>query len=181
MKWLYILIISGLLAVWPAACAPETEPAAPIIPTETATTAPTPTPPATEALETRTKPAETSTEPPVTEATPTAPPELEGESPMSISIPAHLENLVNEIKRDLAGRITVDIEAIAVTKIEAVQWSDSSLGCPEPGMAYLTVITPGYRISLEVEGKVYYYHTDERGHFVWCQREGPPGPTLDSE
>jgi hypothetical protein len=46
-------------------------------------------------------------------------------------------------------------EQISIRSEAAVQFSDSSLGCPKPGMAYLLVITPGYKILAEYGGKVY--------------------------
>jgi len=50
-------------------------------------------------------------------------------------------------------------------------WSDTSLGCPRPGMFYAQVITPGYLITLEVKGEKYEYHTDlER--IILCREEG---------
>jgi len=66
----------------------------------------------------------------------------------------------------LTAELGVPETEVSVIAVEAVEWSDSSLGCPEPGMAYLTVITPGYRIILEVAGLHYEVHTDETGRFV---------------
>jgi len=66
----------------------------------------------------------------------------------------------------LAAALGVPEAQVSVIATETVEWSDSSLGCPEPGMAYLTVITPGYRIILEVAGLRYELHTDETGRFV---------------
>ncbi len=57
--------------------------------------------------------------------------------------------------------------------MEAVDWSDASLGCPEPGQVYAQVITPGYRVLLEAAGKEYEVHTDQIGRSaVIC---GPGG------
>ena len=66
----------------------------------------------------------------------------------------------------LAAELGVPEVEVSVITVGAVEWRDSSLGCPEPGMAYLTVITPGYRIILEVAGLRYEVHTDETGRFV---------------
>ena len=52
---------------------------------------------------------------------------------------------------------------ITVRSVEAVDWPDASLACPQPGMMYAQVITPGYRIVLEVDGKSYEYHTGGGG------------------
>ena len=51
-------------------------------------------------------------------------------------------------------------ESILVESVEAVQWPDSSLGCPQPGMLYAQVVTPGYLIVLAVEDQTYEYHAD---------------------
>ena len=59
---------------------------------------------------------------------------------------------------------------IEVVSYEWTEWPDSSLGCPEPGRAYLTVITPGYRISLKAAGKLYEYHTNEKNMVIRCPK-----------
>ena len=64
---------------------------------------------------------------------------------------------------ELAGQLGIAAEEITVRSVEAVEWPDASLGCPQPGMMYAQVITPGYRIVLEVDGKSYEYHTGGRG------------------
>jgi len=73
---------------------------------------------------------------------------------------------------DLASRLHVPAEAIAPLSIEAVEWRDSSLGCPQPGHMYLQVITPGYRFVLRVDGATYEYHS-ARGaeQAVLCESE----------
>lgn len=38
-------------------------------------------------------------------------------------------------------------------RLEAVEFRDASLGCPQPGMAYAQVITPGYRVWLDANGR----------------------------
>ncbi len=63
----------------------------------------------------------------------------------------------------LAGRLGVSPDGISLLSLEPVQWPDTSLGCPEPGMMYAQVIVPGYRVVLEVEGARYEVHTDETG------------------
>lgn len=39
--------------------------------------------------------------------------------------------------------------------IEAKQWPDSSLGCPQRGMSYMQVITDGYLVKLARDGKLH--------------------------
>jgi hypothetical protein len=74
---------------------------------------------------------------------------------------------------DLAQRIGVDAAAITVVSAEAVEWSDGSLGCPQPGMAYLQVITPGYRLVLAANGQQYNYHAAVEGEFFLCENRVP--------
>lgn len=64
--------------------------------------------------------------------------------------------------QNLAEELGVAPESIVLTRSEAMEWSNSSLGCPEPGEEYLQVITPGYRIVLAVGEQRYEYHTDQQ-------------------
>jgi hypothetical protein len=93
--------------------------------------------------------------------------------------------LVEKAQADLVERLKVAPDSITLRSIEPVQWRDSSLGCPRPGMNYLTVITPGYLIKLEAGGAIYEYHTDQQ-HVVYCQNpQAPlreePGSEVDVE
>ena len=63
---------------------------------------------------------------------------------------------------------------IRLASVDAVEWSDASLGCPQPGMMYAQVITPGYRVVLEAEGQQYTYHTDTGQYAVLCGEDGMP-------
>jgi hypothetical protein len=71
--------------------------------------------------------------------------------------------------QDLSQRLGISPEEIQVEEVVFMEWRDSSLGCPAPGMFYLQVITPGYRISLEAGGESYTYHTDSGERFVLCK------------
>jgi len=78
---------------------------------------------------------------------------------------------IERAREDLAQRLGVSVEEIEVQAVEAVEWPDASLGCPQPGMMYAQVITPGYRILLQVGGKTYEYHSD-RKRVILCQPKG---------
>lgn len=104
---------------------------------------------------------------------PQVPPEETGsESGESESNP-RVTALVDEAKRDLSERLGIPVEDINVISVEEVEWRDSSLGCPQPGSASLTVITPGYLILLEAEGQEYEYHADHK-RVVTCDEPQPP-------
>ncbi len=72
----------------------------------------------------------------------------------------------------LAHELGCEPSSILVDKVEEVEWSDSSLGCPQPGMMYMQVITPGYRITLEHAGQRYIMHTNRGSHAVHCPDAG---------
>lgn len=65
----------------------------------------------------------------------------------------------------------VDLSQMQIThqRVQAVNWPDSSLGCPEPGRSYLQVITPGYLVSFSANGESYTVHTGA-GNAVICDR-----------
>lgn len=61
---------------------------------------------------------------------------------------------------DLAQRLAVSEGLVQLVSVEAVTWPDSSLGNPQPGMAYIQVLTDGYRVILQHATTRYEYHTD---------------------
>jgi hypothetical protein len=65
---------------------------------------------------------------------------------------------IDAARADLAERTGVDPAGIVVVGGGLVDWNDSSLGCPEPGMSYLQTITPGYRLVLAADGERHHYH-----------------------
>ncbi len=83
--------------------------------------------------------------------------------------------VVEQARADLAGRLGVPEAAITVVSAKPVTWPDSSLGCPQPGMAYLQVLTDGSRILLEHADRQYAYHSGGRSPAPFlCERtEGP--------
>ena len=71
---------------------------------------------------------------------------------------------------DLVEQTGVSADKITLVSMEAVEWSDASLGCPQEGFMYAQVITPGYLIILETQGQQYKYHTDQTKNVVLCQK-----------
>jgi hypothetical protein len=66
----------------------------------------------------------------------------------------------------LAKNLGLDESQIKVISAEAVDWPDACLGITQKGIACAQVITPGYKIILEADGKQVEYHTDETGDVV---------------
>lgn len=69
-----------------------------------------------------------------------------------------------------SNQLGVTADEITVLSAEAMEWPDSSLGCPQPDMIYAAVITPGYQVTIEAQGTTYAVHTDSRpeGEKVIC-------------
>ena len=143
------LLLLSLTALALSACqALVPVPAPTVTPSPTATATATPTP----------RPTPTST--------PLPPLKGMGQAPAEASEP------VLAAARDLQQLLELeDLEAIEVVSVKAVDWPDTSLGCPEEGMMYAQVITPGYLVVLGVEGEEYQYHTDTAGRVVLCVDE----------
>jgi hypothetical protein len=85
--------------------------------------------------------------------------------------PEEARNVVLIAKDDLARGLGLSVSEISVVSVEAVDWPDTSLGCPEPGKVYAQVITPGYLVVLEAEGQTYEYHTDKGGQVTLCDTD----------
>jgi len=89
-----------------------------------------------------------------------------------VAVPSDAQEILNAVELDLAEQLNLDADGIQVVSVEAVEWPDASMGCPKPGMAYAQVVTPGYRIELQVEGQAYVYHTSSHS-FVRCDENRP--------
>lgn len=70
---------------------------------------------------------------------------------------------------DLSERTGTPANEISLVSMEALDWSDASLGCPQEGYMYAQVITPGFLIVLEAQGQPYEYHTDRTSNVVLCE------------
>jgi hypothetical protein len=84
------------------------------------------------------------------------------------------ERLIEIAQEDLVQRLSIPTTQINLVEITEAEWSDSSLDCPQPGMEYLQVITPGYRILLEANGIQYEYHSNRDAYVVYCENRVPP-------
>ncbi len=89
--------------------------------------------------------------------------------------------MVAEAKADLARRLAIPLEAIAVLEAASVTWPDASLGCPQEGMRYAQVLTRGYLIRLGAEGREYEYHAGWGGTLLPCENPSPPYSGVPSD
>ena len=74
------------------------------------------------------------------------------------------------VAKELIGEF-LDVPAADITlvSLNAQEFNDSSLGCPEPGMSYLQALTPGYRVVVEADGRRFDVRVS-RGYGRICRR-----------
>ena len=71
--------------------------------------------------------------------------------------------------QDAATQLGVAASELSLQQIEAREWGDSSLGCPQPGNLYSQIVTPGFLIVINSRGKQLEYHSDTRARVVLCR------------
>ena len=84
-------------------------------------------------------------------------------APVTGEVPAQV---MTAVIADLSRQTGNDASGATVTKAEAVTWPDGSLGCPQPGMMYTQMVTPGYQVILELDGKTYDYRIAGEGNVI---------------
>ncbi|MDT8439808.1 MAG: hypothetical protein RQ729_12450 [Wenzhouxiangellaceae bacterium] len=77
---------------------------------------------------------------------------------MNGAIPAELEPVANTARTDLARQLGIAPDTVEIVSAETMTWPDSALGCPEPDMMYMQVLSPGVRIVLRANGVEHHYH-----------------------
>ncbi len=74
--------------------------------------------------------------------------------------PAGRDAVLRRAVADAAARAGVPPGQVHVLGVASREWSDGSLGCPEPGRMYTQAIVPGYLVELEAAGQRLDYHAD---------------------
>jgi hypothetical protein len=187
MKMKLRIFLFVCLALWLAACrAPELSPPdSPDVPStdtpegeppETSTETPG-EPNAPPVVETSTgKDQQPSQQPIMIDPLPTkdGPPKIPPKLPIAPS--ELLSGLVEQAKQDLSQRFSISADQISVIQAREVTWPDSGLGCPQPGMMYLMVLSPGYQIILNAGAREYHYHAGHDAEVFYCANPSPPVP-----
>jgi hypothetical protein len=102
---------------------------------------------------------------------------LLGCSPAARQTVSPQQAIVGQARADLAEKLEIRENEIAVDSVEETTFPDASLGVPQPGQSYAQVVTPGYVIKLIVGDTVYEYHaTDDRA--VLASGEGNTGDEI---
>jgi len=63
----------------------------------------------------------------------------------------------------------VSKDSLEHLRIRSMQWPDSSLGCPEPGVQYLQRVIPGYLVSFTIDEKMYTVNIGDNSAII-CDR-----------
>ena len=93
------------------------------------------------------------------------------DSPSTLS---GMESLIEKAREDLAERLSIETSQIELVEAREVTWPNASLGCPQPGMAYADVLTPGYLIILKANSLEFEYHASRGTEVIYC--ENPTSP-----
>ena len=88
-----------------------------------------------------------------------------------VAILPETEQLITQAKSMLAEmpEVGVTLDQITLLNLEARDWPDGNLGCPQEGSDdALQAITPGYLIVLQANGQAYEFHTNATDQVVSC-------------
>ena len=77
-----------------------------------------------------------------------------------------LSKPVENAREMLSVKLGLPLESIEVIGIESVTWPDACLGIYYPDQLCATVVTPGFKITLQAQGESFIYHSDEPGNNV---------------
>lgn len=80
-----------------------------------------------------------------------------------------VEQVVMKVKQVLVEQLQVDLDAVSLVSVEATEWPNGCLGLPAAGEMCTMMIVPGYRVSLEVEGRQYVFRTDADARSIRMQ------------
>ena len=76
-------------------------------------------------------------------------------------MPNSKDGAVENARKDLANRLKIDPADVKQRSVEDSDFPDMSLGAAEDGEMSGQMITSGWRIQLEAEGKTYEYRADK--------------------
>lgn len=90
--------------------------------------------------------------------------------PSPAPVPGAESAAAREAVADLARTLEVDPEEVSVVAVEEVTWRDGSRGCAQKGMLYTQALIDGSRITLQVDGTTYEYHSGGSAPPTLCER-----------
>ena len=90
--------------------------------------------------------------------------------------PGSIHNLpvpeaVRFAKGELAAHLKIEPSQILILEAVETQWPDACLGIQEKDKVCAQVITPGYNILMQANGKKYQYRTNRDGSVIKAETE----------
>lgn len=82
-------------------------------------------------------------------------------------------------RRVIADFLSLPTTEVTLVSLEAQDFNDASLGCPESGMAYQQVVTPGHRAIVEAQGRRFDIRVSG-GHGRICRKNKRGNPKINS-
>ena len=76
-------------------------------------------------------------------------------------MPISKDGAVENARKDLANRLKIDPDDVKQGSVEDSDFPDMALGAPEDGEMSGQMITSGWSIRLEAQGKTYEYRADK--------------------
>ncbi len=76
-------------------------------------------------------------------------------------MPNSKDGAVENARNDLAKRLNIDAANVKESSVEDSDFPDMALGAPEDGEMSGQMISRGWRIKLEADGKSYEYRADK--------------------
>lgn len=83
-------------------------------------------------------------------------------------------------RRVVAEFMSLPMDDVILVSLQAQDFNNSSLGCPQSGMAYQQVITPGHRAMVEADGRRFDVRV-AGGHGRICRNHQRRNPQTDSD
>ena len=76
-------------------------------------------------------------------------------------MPFSRDSAVERAKSDLAARLGIEAEDVTLGAVTDKEFPDASLGAPADGEMAAMMISSGWQIDLEVDGKQFEYRGDK--------------------
>lgn len=87
------------------------------------------------------------------------------QEPVVVEQPTQISTDLTPAQRIAISKVTENLgvtpDKVKLISTEAVEWPDSCLGVSTPGIMCSQVVTPGFRVKLEVNGQQVEYHTNQ--------------------
>lgn len=74
--------------------------------------------------------------------------------------------IVTAVKAFAAQKFGVSLDRVKIIKLEPVEWPNACIGASQPDEMCAQVITPGYQIQVDINGRTYIMNSDASGKVI---------------